>query len=230
MVNYIGDGIRAEFGYPLASENEAESGRSRRPGVAARHRAARASAAIATIQEPLRVRIGVHTGVAVIGKAGLGHVHDATEIVGDTPNIAFRLQEIGEPNSLVISGETRAAADGQIPAATARDAHTQRTVAARLRPSRSSARRAEDDIAHRDATAMPRPWSAGPPKSTSCCKQWELAKTGRGHTVEITGEPGIGKSRLALELIDKTGLREESIVALQASAQHQNTPLYPDHP
>ena len=56
---------------------------------------------------------------------------------------------------------------------------------------------------------------------------WGLAKTGRGQTVEIAGEPGIGKSRLALELIDKTGLPDDLILAIQASAQHQNTPLYP---
>src|SRR3954453_10553615 len=88
VVNYIGDGIRAEFGYPLASENEAES--AVRAGLVllqALHELS--ERAIAEIQEPLRVRIGVHTGVAVIGKARPGHVHDATEIVGDTPNIAF---------------------------------------------------------------------------------------------------------------------------------------------
>ena len=77
------------------------------------------------------------------------------------------------------------------------------------------------------AAAMPCPWSAGPLRSTSCCRRGSWSKTGRGQTVEITGEPGIGKSRLALELIDKTGLRDDSIVVLQASAQHQNTPLYP---
>ena len=49
------------------------------------------------LKEPLHVRIGVHTGFAVIGKAAVGHVHHATEIVGDTPNIAFRLLEAGGP-------------------------------------------------------------------------------------------------------------------------------------
>src|SRR5512142_658736 len=97
VVNYIGDGIRAEFGYPLASENEAET--AVHAGLLLLqdlHELGERSRA--TIQEPLRVRIGLHTGVTVIGKAGPGHVHDATEIVGDTTNIAFRLQEIGEPN------------------------------------------------------------------------------------------------------------------------------------
>jgi class 3 adenylate cyclase len=114
VINYIGDGIRAEFGYPLASENEAESA-VRAALVLLRSIEQLSERSRATIQEPLRVRIGVHTGVAVIGKAALGHVHDATEIVGDTPNIAARLQEIAALNSLVISGETQRLLRGQFP-------------------------------------------------------------------------------------------------------------------
>ena len=71
VVNYIGDGIRSEFGYPLASENEAES--AVRAGLALLRAVEQLSErSIATIQEPLRVRIGVHTGLAVIGKAAVG--------------------------------------------------------------------------------------------------------------------------------------------------------------
>ena len=90
VVNYIGDGICAEFGYPLASENEAEN--AVHAGLQLLRSIQELSEnSMATIHEPLRVRIGLHTGVAVIGKAGRGHVHDATEIVGDTPNIAAPL-------------------------------------------------------------------------------------------------------------------------------------------
>src|SRR5689334_13160719 len=88
VINYIGDGIRAEFGYPLASENEAES--AVRAGLLLLGAVAELSErAAATLREPLRIRIGVHTGLAVIGKVAVGDAHRATEIVGDTPNIAF---------------------------------------------------------------------------------------------------------------------------------------------
>ena len=72
VINYIGDGIRSEFGYPLASENEAEN--AVRTGLLLLRAVEQLSErAVATIKEPLRVRIGVHTGLAVIGTAAPGH-------------------------------------------------------------------------------------------------------------------------------------------------------------
>jgi class 3 adenylate cyclase/predicted ATPase/DNA-binding PadR family transcriptional regulator len=225
VVNYIGDGIRAEFGYPLASEHEAESA-VHASLLLLRGIQELSERSTATIQEPLRVRIGLHTGVAVIGKAGRDHVHDGTEIVGETPNIAFRLQEIGEPNSLVISGETKRLLRGKFPL---------RPLG--MRPLRGLSRKidvflvlgeaVEDDVAHRARHRNALPLVNRVAEIGQLLQAWELAKTGRGHTVEITGEPGIGKSRLALELIDRTGLPDDLILAVQASAQHQNTPLYP---
>lgn len=225
VVNYIGDGIRAEFGYPLASEHEAES------AVHAGLLLLRAiqelsERATATIQEPLRVRIGLHTGVAVIGKAGPDHVHDATEIVGETPNIAFRLQEQGEPNSLVISGETKRLLRGKF-SLRPLGMRTLKGLSRKIEVFLVLEEVVENGVSHcaRHRNALPlvnRVAEIG-----QLLQAWELAKTARGHTVEITGEPGIGKSRLALELINKTGLSDDLILAVQASAQHQNTPLYP---
>jgi len=225
VVNYIGDGIRSEFGYPLTSENEAES--AVRGGLALLSAIEQLSErSIATIHEPLRVRIGVHTGVAVIGKAASGHVHDATEIVGDTPNIAFRLQEIGGPNSLVVSGETERLLRGKFQLRPL-GVHTLKGLSRKMQAFQVLGEASEDDTAsrayHRSASRL----VGRSVQIDQLLQSWEAVKTGRGQTVEITGEAGIGKSRLALELIDEIGLGEESIVALQSSAHHQNTPLYP---
>ncbi|HKC81978.1 MAG TPA: adenylate/guanylate cyclase domain-containing protein [Gemmatimonadaceae bacterium] len=225
VVNYIGDGIRAEFGYPLASEHEAES--AVHAGLLLLRGIQELSErSTATIQEPLRVRIGLHTGVAVIGKAGRDHVHDGTEIVGETPNIAFRLQEIGEPNSLVISGETKRLLRGKFPLRPL-GMRTLKGLSRKIEVFLVLGEAVEDDVAHRARHRNALPLVNRVAEIGQLLQAWELAKTGRGHTVEITGEPGIGKSRLALELIDKTGLSDDLILAVQASAQHQNTPLYP---
>ncbi|OPY95842.1 hypothetical protein A5906_07720 [Bradyrhizobium sacchari] len=225
VVNYIGDGIRAEFGYPLASENEAES--AVRSGLlllrALRELSERATAAI---QEPLRVRIGVHTGVAVIGRAGPGHVHDATEIVGDTPNIAFRLLEMGEPDSLVISGETKRLLRGRFalqPLGMRSLKGLSRKVEVFLVAGEASEDGAGHRARHRNASRLVDRVA----ELDQLLQAWELAKAGQGRTVEITGEPGIGKSRLALELIERAALPDDLILAIQASGPHQNTPLYP---
>jgi class 3 adenylate cyclase/tetratricopeptide (TPR) repeat protein len=225
VVTYVGDGIRAEFGYPLASENEAES--AVRAGLALlRDIKQLAERSVATIQEMLRIRIGLHTGVAVIGKAVQGHEHNATEIVGETLNIAARLQEIGEPNSLVISGETRHLLRGKFPLRPL-GARALKGLSRKIEIFEVVGEAMQDDTARGERHHNASPLVGRLAELDRLLHEWELAKSGHGHTVEIIGEPGIGKSRLALELIDKTDLCDDSISVLQASAQHQNTPLYP---
>src|SRR5262245_19012165 len=225
VINYIGDGIRSGFGYHLASENEAEN--AVRAGLLLLRAVEQLSErSVATIKEPLRVRIGVHTGFAVIGAAAPGHVHHATEIEGDTPNIAFRLLEAGGPNSLVISEETRRLLRGKFqlqPLGLRSFKGLSRKMPAFQVLSERSAGDIERGEAHRNAL----PLVGRRAEIDQLLRVWESVKDGRGHVVEITGEAGIGKSRLAQELIDKIGLREDSIVTLHASAQHHNTPLYP---
>jgi class 3 adenylate cyclase/predicted ATPase len=223
VINYIGDGIRAEFGYPLASENEAESA-VRAALLLLQGMQELDERATATINEPLRVRIGLHTGVAVIGKAGPDHVHDATEIVGDTPNIASRLQEIAEPNSLVISGETERLLRGKF-SLRPLGMHALKGLTRKIEV--FLVQGVKDDVAHGTRRPNTLPLVNRVAEMDQLLQAWELAKSKRGHTVEITGEPGIGKSRLALELIDRAALPDHLVVAVQASAHHQNTPLYP---
>jgi class 3 adenylate cyclase len=225
VINYIGDGIRSEFGYPLTSENEALC--AVRAGLVLLRAVAELSErATATLKEPLRVRIGVHTGLAVIGKAAPGHVHRATEIVGDTPNIAFRLLEAGGPNSLVISDETRRLLRGKFHLQSL-GLRTLKGLSRKIEAFQVLGELAEGDVAQGASRRKASPLVGRRTEIDELLQAWERVKAGRGHSVEITGEPGIGKSRLALELIDKIGLRGDSIVVLQASAQHQNAPLHP---
>lgn len=225
VINYIGDGIRSEFGYPLTSENEAEA--AVRAGLVLLRAVAELSErATATIKEPLRVRIGVHTGLAVIGKAAPGHVHGATEIVGDTPNIAFRLLEAGAPNSLVISNDTRRLLRGKFQLQSL-GLRTLKGLSRQMEAFQVVGELLDGEVGKDDARRKGSPLIGRNAEIKELLQAWERVKAGGGQTVEITGEPGIGKSRLALELIDRIGLRDNSIVVLQASAQHQNVPLHP---
>lgn len=114
LAKYLRDGVLAYFGYPLAHEDDAQ-------------RAVRAGLEIiSTIQKqvpsppvgegqgegaavphgPLQVRIGIHTGLVVVGEMGAGETREPMAIVGETPNIAARFQEIANPNTVVLSAAT----------------------------------------------------------------------------------------------------------------------------
>ena len=100
VARYMGDGVLIYFGYPRAHEDDAE--RAVRAGLALIEAIGKLS-----IQEPLRVRIGVATGLVVVGDlVGAGEAQERG-VVGETPNLAARLQGIAEPNTVVIAEGTR---------------------------------------------------------------------------------------------------------------------------
>lgn len=224
VVNYIGDGIRAQFGYPIRSENEAENAVRAGLAILRGMEELNASAAVA-LGEPVRLRIGIHTGWAVIGSGGSGHVHSATEIVGDTPNIAFRLQEIGLPNSITVSDATRRLL---------RDKFRMRGLGDRMLKGLSRQigcfqllGEGNDGIVSRLANPI-----AGVPlvgrtaELAALAAAWDRVQAGEGQAIEVGGEAGIGKSRLVAEFISRSA-HAAPLYALQASADHQNVPFYP---
>jgi class 3 adenylate cyclase len=105
LAKYIGDGLLVYFGYPQAHEDDAQ----RAVHTALEIVEAIQQLAFSTIQlpRPLQVRIGIHTGLVVAGEMGVGDQPEPLAIVGETPNIAARLQEKAEPNSVVISPATQ---------------------------------------------------------------------------------------------------------------------------
>ena len=217
---YLGDGVLAYFGYPHASEDAAER---------AIHAALELVERIPELSDDKRnalcARVGIASGLVVIGDligAGTAHEHD---VVGETPNLAARLQANAEPNSVIISGETRRLV-GELFECLAVEARTLKGFAMPIeswrvvKPSeivnRFRALRSADTLLvgrEQEADLMAR--------------DWESATAGNGRVLLISGEPGIGKSRLVEALLSR--LEHEQHVRLRyfCAPNRQDSPLYP---
>jgi class 3 adenylate cyclase len=195
VAKYLGDGVLVYFGYPQAHEDDAE--RAVRAGLDLI-----ASVGALNTRATLQTRVGIATGLVVVGDLiGSG---DAQErgIVGETPNLAARLQGIAEPNMVVIAESTRRLLGnlfelrdlgarelkgiaGPVPAWAALRASS---VASRFEALHASG---QADLVGREE------------ELELLLRRWSKAKTGEGQVVLLAGEPGIGKSRLTAALLER---------------------------
>src|SRR5262249_13203928 len=109
LARYVGDGLLVYFGYPQAHEDDAQRAIRAGLGIVAalpdlNHRLQQSAGVLR--ESPLQVRIGIHTGLVVVGDMGGGGYRDPRAVVGETPNIAARVQGIAEPNTVLISEAT----------------------------------------------------------------------------------------------------------------------------
>lgn len=219
VARYQGDGILAYFGYPAAGEDDAE-------------RAIGAGLVLALgietggkAPEKLGIRVGMATGVVLVGDLLRSHVADSPPIIGEPANLAARLQELAKPNSVVICDTTHRLAGALFEY---RDLGLQRAkgLAEPLQAWRVVGR---SKIASRfHALRSSRLPCVGREVEISLLlDRWAQARAGNGGVVVVSGDPGIGKSRLAFELVAK--VRGESPVVLRydCSPQHQNSMLHP---
>ena len=194
VAKYMGDGVLTYFGYPQAHEDDAE--RAVRAGLAVIEAVARLE-----LPERLAVRIGVATGVVVVGELiGEGAAQERG-VVGETPNLAARLQAVAELNSLVVADTTRR----QIGALfEVEDLGTQR-LAGFADPQHAWRVVAESGVVSRfEALRSGTAALVGREEELNqLLAAWQQAKTGAGRVVLISGEPGIGKSRLVAELAQR---------------------------
>jgi class 3 adenylate cyclase/tetratricopeptide (TPR) repeat protein len=218
VAKYMGDGVLIYFGYPQAHEDDAEQA---------------VYAALAVIEtvgrlpvcEILRVRVGVATGLAVVGDLiGEGAAQERG-VVGETPNLAARLQALATPNTLVIAEATRRQIGelfdledlgSQQLAGFAEPQHAWRVVGESGEVSRFEALRSgETPLVGRDE------------EIELLRRRWERAKNGEGRVVLVSGEPGIGKSRLTAAF--SAHIENEPHLRLRyfCSPHHQDSALYP---
>jgi class 3 adenylate cyclase len=105
LAKYIGDGLLVYFGYPIAHEDDAP--RAVRAGLGIVEAMQHLSFPTIALPRPLQVRIGIHTGLVVAGEMGVSDQPEPLAIVGETPNIAARLQDLAQPDTVVLSAATQ---------------------------------------------------------------------------------------------------------------------------
>jgi predicted ATPase/class 3 adenylate cyclase len=221
VAQYLGDGVLAYFGYPTADENDAE--RAILAGLAIL-RAAGTLTITADVRVQIRIAIG--SGVVVVGDLMRERVTQENAAIGDTTNLVARLQAIAEPNSLVISPVTHRLVGalfdyrdlGQHALKGFPEPVHVRQV---LGPSKVESR---FEAQHQAGAS---PLLGRNEELELLLRRWEEARLGGGRVVVLTGEPGIGKSRIARALRDRITSDPHTPLSAYCSPHHQNSALYP---
>jgi class 3 adenylate cyclase/tetratricopeptide (TPR) repeat protein len=213
---WLGDGALAYFGYPESHEDDTQ--RAIRAGLQIVAWARQQKA-----DQPVAVRVGLHTGLTVIAEMGSGERIEQTDLVGEAPNIAARLQSLAQPNAVVISGATERLARGFF----LTESLGEQELKGVARPVEVFEVRGESTVAHRlDTAESLTPLVGREQEMTLLLDRWQNSADGDGQVVVLSGEPGIGKSRLLRTLRER--LSDDHLrITLQCSQFHQNSALYP---
>jgi class 3 adenylate cyclase/tetratricopeptide (TPR) repeat protein len=219
VAKYMGDGVLVYFGYPEAHEHDAE--RAVRAGLEV------VAAVNALKSDPsLQTRVGIATGLVVVGDLiGTGSAQEQA-VVGETPNLAARLQAIAEPNTVVIAESTRRLL-GNLFELEYLAAKYLRGIAgpvrawAALRPGSAEGR--FEALHGSGLTEL-----VGREEELDLLvRRWSKAKTGEGQVVLLSGEAGIGKSRITAALMETLTAEPHTRLRYFCSPQHTDSALYP---
>ena len=222
IAQYLGDGLLVYFGYPAAHEDDAA--RSIRAGLEILEALRQAQS---QFSQPIHVRVGIHTGPVVVGQMGGGSRHEQLTL-GETPNIAARLQSVAQPDEVVISAATHHLVTGLFE--TQDQGHIDVKGLSfplslfRVTAEGTARSRFEVAVRHGLTPLVGRDLEAG-----FLAERWEQAQAGAGQAVLLSGEPGIGKSRLTSELRAQVEHHDDTAVPLvfQCSPYAQNSAFSP---
>ena len=221
VAQYLGDGVLAYFGYPTAHEDDAE-------------RAVHAALAILDVVGALKpaadvilqARIGIASGVVVVGDLVREGGTQENAAIGETTNLAARLQSLAEPNTIVISPQTHRLVGALFEyhdlgrhslKGFAEPVHVRQVAGASEFESRFEAM-------HQSGTS---PLLGREEELDLLVRRWEQAKRGEGRVALVIGEPGIGKSRLTRAVKEHLRSEPHSSFSYYCSPYHQDSALYP---
>src|SRR6201997_2830831 len=218
VAKYMGDGGLIYFGYPQAHEDDAE--RAVRSGLALIEAVGKLGSV-----EPLQVRIGIGTGLVVVGDlVGSGEAQERG-VVGEAPNLAARLQAGATPGTIAIDPTTRRLLGGlfeyrDLGGIEAKGFANRVQAYEVVRPSMVESR-------FEALRTTSTPLIGRGEEIDLLLRRWEQAKRGDGCVVLISGEPGIGKSRIAETIVERLGGEPHTRLRYFCSPHHQDSALYP---
>jgi predicted ATPase/class 3 adenylate cyclase len=224
VAQYLGDGLLVYFGYPQAHEDDAQ--RAVRTGLGILEAMGTLPTRLLRDKSVrLAVRIGIHTGLVVVGEMGSGGRHEHLAL-GDTPNLAARLQSLASPDTVVMSEAAARLVHGYFTCHVL-GPHALKGLETPVHVSQvlgESAAQSRLDVA--GATGLT-PLVGREAEVTLLRERWAQSAEGRGQVVVLCGEAGIGKSRLVHVLTEQVVEAHTPQPTVRCSPYHTNSALYP---
>ena len=224
VARYVGDGLLIYFGYPQAHEDDAP--RALRAALEIVETVSKLELPTALPIDTLAVRVGIATGNVVVGDIGSGVRRDEMAVVGETPNLAARLQTQANPGEIIIAEQTFQLVEGYFDI----DDLGEHNLKGISQPQTAYRVRAESgayDRLEASASQGLTPLVGRKEEIAILTNRWSQAIQGELHLVTLSGEAGIGKSRVLRTFRENIADQPHSQVLYYGSAYHQNSAFYP---
>ena len=219
VAKFLGDGVLIYFGYPQAHEDDAE--RAVRVGIELV-----AAVSVLKTHAPLQTRVGIATGLVVVGDLIGSGASQEQAIVGETPNLAARLQGVAEPNSVVVAESTKKLV-GNLFELEDLGSQDLKGIAGPVRAWTALRQASVEGRFEAFHTTGLTALVGREEELEILLRRWARAKTGEGQVVLLSGEPGIGKSRLTAALLERLAAEPHTRLRYFCSPQHTDSALYP---